>query len=510
MYDRLGPRYPTFILALAFSLAHVVILAGVFLLLLYIDMSTSEFVRIAVVTQAFVALANAVELREALILARPADPWLRGTRTPETAVAAWRALAALPLHLLTDKRTKRGVLLVIPVMAYVVWVLGYPAFPSYPILLMAGAIVLAYGGFVRFFVVELSMRPILEAVSDDLPDGADLRGTSVSLRTRLLVALPVINIATGVVTAGIAAGGHAGIKALGTGVVIAIGVAATVSFELSVLLARSILEPIEDLQEGTRRVAAGDFGVRVPLLGSDETGLLTASFNQMVAGLHEREALREAFGAFVDPVLAERVLLEGTVLEGEEVEVTVLFVDIRGFTSFAELAPPREVVGQLNEFYGLIVPVLMKHGGHANKFIGDGLLGVFGAPARLDDHADRGVAAALEIAALVRDTFGPRLRIGVGVNSGPVVAGTIGGGGRVDFTVIGDVVNTASRVEAVTRQTGDDVLITGATRALMKRDFGAFEERGAVELKGRAERVRVLAPLAVAHRPALRAIPGGE
>jgi class 3 adenylate cyclase len=166
-------------------------------------------------------------------------------------------------------------------------------------------------------------------------------------------------------------------------------------------------------------------------------------------------------------------------------------------------------VGLLNEFYAQVVPVLLKHGGHANKFIGDGLLGVFGAPVRLADHADRAVAAALEIAALVRDTFGARIRIGIGVNSGPVVAGTIGGGGRVDFTVIGDAVNTAARVEAVTRQTGDDVLVTDATRRLLTSDMGGFVERGAVELKGKAERVRVLAPVAIAHAPALRAVPGG-
>jgi class 3 adenylate cyclase len=181
-------------------------------------------------------------------------------------------------------------------------------------------------------------------------------------------------------------------------------------------------------------------------------------------------------------------------------------VDVRDFTAFAERASASEAVAALNDFFGLVVPIVMSHGGHANKFIGDGLLGVFGAPVRLADHADRAVAAALEIGAVVRDTFGARLRIGIGVNSGPVVAGTIGGGGRVDFTVIGDVVNTAARVEAVTRQTGDDVLITGATRALLSGDFGGFEERGAVELKGRSERVRVLAPLAVAHAPSLRAV----
>jgi class 3 adenylate cyclase len=250
--------------------------------------------------------------------------------------------------------------------------------------------------------------------------------------------------------------------------------------------------------------------VRVPVLGTDETGRLAGSFNTMVSGLEERERLREAFGAFVDPGVAERVLAEGTTLEGREAEVTILFLDIRGFTSFAEAAGPREAVARLNDLYELIVPVLIRHGGHANKFIGDGLLGVFGAPERLGDHADRALAAALDIVACVRERYGARLQIGIGLNSGPVVAGTIGGGGRVEFTVIGDVVNTAARVEEATRITGDDVLLTEATRVLLRADHGGFISRGDAELKGKTERVRLHAPrtAAAVDRPAvqLRAI----
>jgi class 3 adenylate cyclase len=289
------------------------------------------------------------------------------------------------------------------------------------------------------------------------------------------------------------------LRALGVGVLVALGVSFTISFELSALLANSLLEPIQDLRRGTERVIAGDLRVRVPVLGTDETGRLAGSFNHMVAGLEERERLREAFGAFVDPQLAERVIEEGTVLEGEEVEVTVLFVDIREFTAFAERASAAEVVTELNAFYERVVPVLVRHGGHANKFVGDGLLGVFGAPEHLADHADRGVAAALEIAAVVRRAYGGRLRIGIGVNSGPVVAGTIGGGGRVEFTVIGDTVNTAARVEAITRETNDTILVTEATRGLLRSDHGGFAERGTVALRGRSEPVKVHVALAAAN-----------
>ena len=317
------------------------------------------------------------------------------------------------------------------------------------------------------------------------------------LRGKLLVALPVINVVTGVVVAGLASEDPS-LRALGLGVLVALGVAFTISFELSALLARSLLSPIQDLREGTERVIAGDLSARVPVLGTDETGRLAESFNQMVAGLEERERLREAFGAFVDPHLAERVIEEGTVLQGEEAEVTVLFVDIREFTAFAERSSAAEVVAQLNTFYDRVVPVLVRHGGHADKFVGDGLLAVFGAPGRLPDHADRGVAAALEIAAVVRRDYRGGLRIGIGVNSGPVVAGTIGGGGRVEFTVIGDTVNTAARVEAITRETDDTVLITEATRSLLRRDHGGFAERGTVTLRGRSVPVQVHVALAAA------------
>ena len=132
-------------------------------------------------------------------------------------------------------------------------------------------VVLAYGVFLRFFVTELAMRPVLADVSCDLPDGADLGKRSVPLRGKLLVALPVINVVTGVVVAGLASEDPS-LRALGVGVVVALVVAFTLSFELSALLARSVVEPIEDLREGTERVTAGDLGVRVPVLGTDETG----------------------------------------------------------------------------------------------------------------------------------------------------------------------------------------------------------------------------------------------
>ena len=117
-------------------------------------------------------------------------------------------------------------------------------------------------------------------------------------------------------------------------------------------------------------------------------------------------------------------------VEPEWAMVTVLFVDIRGFTTFADRSTAREAVAYLNEFFGVVVPILTAHGGHANKLLGDGLLGVFGAPEPLPDHADRALAAAEDMLAAVESHFGERCRIGIGINSGLVLVGTIGGGGR--------------------------------------------------------------------------------
>lgn len=505
---RLGRRYLRVILWLELQLAHVVVMGGVGLLTLFVDLSGGQFGRIVAVSQGLVLLENIVGYRHISRLLRKADPWLRGDRTPESASAAWRAIAGLPKDFVRGRALLAAVFNLVPISAYVCLELGDGYWPELPILVAGAAIVLAYGGLLRFFAFEIVVRPVLRRVAMDVPRDADLARTTLTIRARLLLTLPTMNVVGGVVVSGLSSPDR-DLGSLGFGVVFAIAVAFTVSLELSLLLAGSIVGPLRSLRRGADAVAAGDLSVRVPVLGSDAAGRLTASFNQMVEGLEERERLREAFGAYVDPGVAERVLVEGTELAGEEVDVTVVFLDIRDFTAWAERASAQEVVGLLNGFYATVVPILMRHGGHANKFVGDGLLAVFGAPRRYEDHADRAVDAALSVVETVRRTYGDELRIGIGVNSGPVIAGTVGGGGRVEFTVIGDVVNTASRVEEATRVTGDDVLVTGATLAQLRRAHGAFDPRPGVPLKGKTAEVELFAPRGLdAPEAPLEAAPG--
>ncbi len=250
------------------------------------------------------------------------------------------------------------------------------------------------------------------------------------------------------------------------------------------------LRPLKSLIGATRRVGRGDLTELVPVTSSDEFGDLAAAFNEMQRGLRERQSLQAAFGSYVDPALAQRLLDQGdATFEGEDVEVSVLFADVRDFTTFAETATAREAVHLLNRFFAVVVPVIREQDGHANHYLGDGVLAVFGTPNPLRDHADRAVACAIEVHRRVQEEFGKELRIGIGVNSGSVIAGTIGGGGKLEFTVIGDTVNVASRVEALTKETGDAILITEATRLALTVPGLRTKARGVFDVRGKAQKV---------------------
>ncbi|MFZ0042326.1 MAG: adenylate/guanylate cyclase domain-containing protein [Solirubrobacteraceae bacterium] len=480
-----------------FGIAHLVMLGGLGLLRLYQPMTAADFWILVGVSQGLVLIDNLLSIKITRRMWRPVRKWEDDPARPrdrDSTVAAWQALATLPIEYIKTLRTYPLVCAYVPFIAFATWLLELPWY-SFFIIAAAGTAVLAYGLIVRYFTMEVVVRPVLERVAQDLPEDFTIEAPGLPLRWRLLAVAPVINVITGVVVAGLSTHGqHTTLADLGVSWVIAVIVSFTISFELVVLVARSLVSSLSDLREATEAVSHGDLAARVPVVATDETGALAQSFNTMIEGLDEGERLRQAFGAYVDPSLAERVLQEGYDLAGEELEVSVLFLDIRGFTEFAESSEPTEVVTLLNDLWELAVPILLEHGGHANKFIGDGLLGVFGAPEKLSDHAQRAVSAALEITDRVPREFEGRIEVGIGVNSGEVVAGTVGGGGHVEFTVIGDAVNTASRVEAATRETGDAVLITDATRQLLDDQRFEFEERPPVELKGKQVQVKLWSP----------------
>jgi len=174
-------------------------------------------------------------------------------------------------------------------------------------------------------------------------------------------------------------------------------------------------------------------------------------------------------------------------VEPEWAMVTILFVDIRGFTTFADQATARDALAYLDEFFGVVVPAVRTHAGKVHQLRGDGLLAVFDVP----DHADQALAAGRTMLAAIDTQFGDRCRIGVGINSGLVLVGTIGAGDVVELSVIGDPVNVASRVQDATRDLGEPLLITQSTRLLLEGEQSELEPRGSLSLKGKAQPVAV-------------------
>jgi adenylate cyclase len=488
LYGRLGAKYFGVYVVFEVVSAFVVCLATAGLFAIYTETSSEEFWRVTLFAELVVALALAYAMTKTWRLARPVVDWLRKGRPERDALEVWRCAVALPRRMVLNNGWQPFAIVGVPVAVYATIEFDLPAYSA--LIVFAGAMVaVAYSALLHFFASEQFMRPVLEDIARRLPPDFAGARLGVPLRWKLLGGLPLINVITGVVASGLSTEGGASVEDLGLDVVVAVLVAFTVSLELTLLLTKSILRPVDDLLEATGAVKRGDLHARVPVVSGDEMGALAGSFNEMMQGVSERERLRTAFGSYVDPDVAERVLDEGELLEGQEREVTVMFVDLCDFTARAQRSSARETVAFLNEFFDVVVPCVLEHGGHANKFLGDGVLAVFGAPERRPDHADRAVRAARAIVKAIDERFGGEVRIGVGMSSGPVVVGSVGGGGRLEFAVIGDPVNVAARVEALTRNTGDQVLLTEATRCLLRmRETGA-KARGRAELRGIADPV---------------------
>ena len=501
LFRRLGRAY--LVAALLFTLfaTHVVVFASTALLALWVNLSGGEFGRIVAVTQGLALLESLFTFLWSWRRLKPARHWLGGDGSEHE--DAWRALLTLPRTHLRSGQLIAWIVTVIPATAYIT----YEVDGSYLgglALLAAAYVVLLYGIVWRILILELLLRPAVEKASSGLSHKVAGERGGVPLRFKLFACIPLSNVGTGLAVAGLSSDSKSGLRELGFDVALAVGFAFTASLGLTLLLAGSILGPLRELIRATRRVAENQLDEPVPVTSTDETGELTESFNDMVEAVGEREKLREAFGAFVDPNLTERVLEEGTDLKGEEVEVSVMFLDVEDFTAFSEDTEPHEVVSELNRLFEAAVPCVHDNGGHIDKFVGDGLIAVFGAPERQPDHAERAVAAARQIVEKVNgdDDRGDGLHVGVGVNTGQVIAGTVGGGGRLDFTVIGDTVNTAARVEQLTRQCDSDLLITEATRAALDGDGGDWDELPDVQLEGKREPVKVYAPAVTARASA--------
>jgi len=269
----------------------------------------------------------------------------------------------------------------------------------------------------------------------------------------------------------------------------------------SLALARSFTRPVRQLATHTARIAAGDYTTRIDLDRADELGQLADAFNAMSHGLAERDRVRDLLDKNVSPEVAAQLMRDGATLGGEERLVTVVFADLRGFTPLSEQLPPRELVGLLNRYLDVMSAAIEAHGGIIDKYIGDEIMALFGAPQARPDDADRAVQAALAMRAALADFNAelaaagqPPLAFGVGINSGHVIAGNVGSARRLNYTVLGDGVNLAARLQPLTRRPefATDIILSEETRLLLQTTF-ALRDLGTVEVKGKTTATRIWA-----------------
>ena len=269
-------------------------------------------------------------------------------------------------------------------------------------------------------------------------------------------------------------------------------------------LAALLSRPIFRLVQATGAIAAGNFNITLPVASRDELGVLTDSFNRMARSLREKEMIKRAFTRYVAREVVEEILKdpENLVLSGERRQVTVLFCDVRGFTPMSERLAPEEVVLLLNDFYTLMIETTFKYDGTLDKFLGDAVMAVFGAPMAHPDHSARAIRTALAMQEGITGLNERRVRdgkeaisVGIGVSAGEAVAGTVGTEDRMEYTVIGDSVNLAARLESNAKP--GQILISHRTYERV-RDLVDARPLGRIRVKGKEEEVEVYEVLGLA------------
>ena len=481
LWDRYGPRYSWAICVLIYLLGLFVF--GSYSLIIVAFEGSGRFIAAAIVTAVAVLVQAYLVVLPGLKESRSIEMWAAGHEVdPMTALGATFAYAR--------RAAIRSLAINVvwaPLLGVVVGgIAGATSWRLVQYAIVGAAYGAAIGVINMHSFVEGALRPARAAMAGDTEIGDSLprsRPTFATWSSASLLAVAFVCATAGASLASVID------RAREDPVVsVVIGSALTLlSGQLAVAVTSPFLRPIRDLARGTERVAVGDYSRRLPVVQDDDLGALAASFNRMQAGLAERQRLQAAFGTYVDPALATRLIEQGNdVFTGERREVTVMFVDIRDFTPFAESNTAEDTVARLNALFEIVVPTVVDAGGHVNKFLGDGALAVFGAPNDLADHADAAVSAAVLIQRLVAQRFGGELRIGIGINTGVVIAGTIGGGAHLEFSLIGDTTNVAARVEQLTKITGDPILLTDHTVDALVSRPPRLADRGAHALKGKS------------------------
>ena len=358
------------------------------------------------------------------------------------------------------------------------------------------AVVAVASGFMNFLLLQRLIRPVFVVA---LADVTDLRRRRHRVGVRLLVtwglysAIPLVGIAA------LMLANHFGWlnpseASITTPVLILAGVGIVAGLRGMTLAARSVADPLREVTNGMGHVGAGQYEVRTPVYDSSEIGYLQLGFNDMVAGLAEREQLRDLFGRHVGRDVAEHALQRGQDFTGRVCEAGVVFIDLAGSTALAATSSPDHVAAILNAFFRIVVGVIGEYGGYINKFEGDAALAIFGAPLALDDPCAQALGAARALReALTADREMPDF--GIGVTYGAVFAGNIGAEDRYEYTVIGDPVNEAARLSDLAKSKAGRLLASEITIAESGPDEAAHWQTGEdVLLRGRHQPTTLAEP----------------
>ena len=269
------------------------------------------------------------------------------------------------------------------------------------------------------------------------------------------------------------------------------------AFMIGYLFSNTITWPIRLLSDAAQEISGGNFDIRLKPSGRDEIAELSTTFNQMAEGLAERDRVKAMFNKFHNKEITEKLLSGELKLGGERKDATVFFSDIRGFTSLSESLSPEEVVEMLNEYLTRMVAIIRNHGGVVDKYVGDAIMAIWGVPLTNESDTRNAIRACLamrqELAVLNSLRLSrnqPILKIGMGLNRGPLIAGNIGSDEKMEYTVIGDAVNLASRIESLTKEYGTDFLISKNVYQEIKSDF-ILEAVDSAQVKGKTELVAV-------------------
>ena len=265
-------------------------------------------------------------------------------------------------------------------------------------------------------------------------------------------------------------------------------------------IARKITQPVTVLAQGAKKIEQGHYDLTIEVNQNDELGQLAKRFNAMAKGLAERAKIRSLLGKVVSPAIAEQLLSKGVELGGEERQVTILFSDIRNFTSLCETHDAKEVLTLLNQLLTRLSKIIDNHHGVIDKYIGDAVMALFGVPIRDDLQAQNTVLAALAMQQelvlinqeLVEQKFAA-IGLGIGINSANVIAGNMGSATRLNYTVIGDGVNLSSRLEGLTKYYGVTILVSQATKSQCTGII--FQEIDTVRVKGKQQGLTIYQPL---------------